>query len=96
VSTPVRSLGFRQLFEHYGAQQHSIAFDQRQVRGDNDLRGAEQLPNRSRRRFIQEPREDGTGLGIEIHRYPRSSSSKCSLMGLHYQEIALLHDDQQA
>jgi hypothetical protein len=80
VSTSVRSLRFRQFFEHYGAQQHSIAFDQRQVRGDNDLSGAEQLPNRSRRRLIQEPREDGTRLGIEIHRGPRSSSSNCAAL----------------
>jgi hypothetical protein len=58
MSVAVCGLCFRQFFERYRAQEHPVAFNQRQIRADSDLRGAKEAPNGGRRRLVQEPRED--------------------------------------
>jgi hypothetical protein len=41
VSMPIRSLRFGQIFYRHHAQQKPVTFNQRQIRRDRDLRGAE-------------------------------------------------------
>ncbi len=60
VSMSIRSLRFGQILDCHRTQQDPVTFNQRQIRGDRDLRGAEEAPNRGRRRFVQQPREDST------------------------------------
>jgi hypothetical protein len=45
VSSPISSLRFRQLTEHDGAQEHTVALDQRQVGRDDRLGGRQDLSN---------------------------------------------------
>ncbi len=80
VRPPVRGLGCRQFFQRQRTQQHSVAFNECQVRGERDFSGAQESPNLRRSRLVQEPCKNGARLGIEIHRGPRSSSSNCAAL----------------
>jgi hypothetical protein len=58
VRMPICSLRFGQILYRHRTQQNPITFDQRQIRGDRDLRVAEEAPNGGRGRFVEEPRKD--------------------------------------
>ena len=74
VRAPVGRLGLRHFSQDGGAPQDPVALDQCQIRGDDGVRAREDLSHVGTGDFVQEPRQNGTGLGIDAHRDPRSSS----------------------
>ena len=74
VRAPVGRLGLRHFSQDGCAPQDPVALDQCQIRGDDRVRAREDLSNVRTGYFVQEPRQNGTGLGIDAHRDPRSSS----------------------
>jgi hypothetical protein len=82
VCAPIRCFSLRQLTKRGGPQQHAIALDEGQVGRDNGLGGRHQPANAGACRFVEEPRQDGAGLGVQGHLAPRSSSSSCAAVAV--------------
>ena len=59
-----------------GADQHAIALDERQRGAQDELSRREHLTHSGRSRLAQEPGQDRTGLGVDVQRSSRSSSSR--------------------
>jgi hypothetical protein len=74
VRFSIRRLGFGEFTERSGAQKDAIAFDKGQVRGDDEVRVAEQSTNLGSRILVQKPGQHGAGFRVHAHREPRSSS----------------------
>jgi len=73
VSSPVCCFYFRQFPQGRCANEDPVAFNQSQIRSENDLGSRQRFPHASSRFFIQKPGKDCTGLCIQIHWEPRSS-----------------------
>ena len=72
-SPAIVGFGFAQL--GLRSYEGTVTFDERQVRRRDIVGVAERDLNDFTPGLVQEPREDGARLGIEVQRSPRSSSS---------------------
>jgi len=76
----VCSLRLRQFAQMDRSDQYSIALNESQIGCNDNLCIGQQLTNNRGGLFIQEPRENGARLRIQVHRGPRSSSSNCAAL----------------
>ena len=56
------------------SDQDPVTLDQGEIRGDDDVGVCQDVSHLGSRVLAQEPRQDGTGFRIDIHRSPRSVS----------------------
>lgn len=75
-SPDVGGAGFRQPVRGLRSDHHAVAFDEGEIGRDNQISSGQGLPDSHPRRLAEQPRENGTGLGIQPHPPPRSSSRR--------------------
>ena len=73
---PIVGVGFVQFVEEHRSNQHAVTLNQREIGGDDELRVRERVGRQLASVLLQQPRQDGARLHVELHRVPRSSSNK--------------------
>jgi hypothetical protein len=74
VCASIRRIRLSQFTKCGRSNDYAITLDKGQIRGDDNLRSGKRSTHNWRRVFIQEPTEDCARFGVQVHRWPRSSS----------------------